>query len=184
MMKIACALLLLVAAVSCAPTTPDTLVAEDSKFVPGYGLPYGLPNINWGAIHDAISKHIDDYYEIEIDLSGADSDLQSAWPGRGCPCMNNNKVRSFWQCKDPDDNNKYLEFVRLTHGTNWQAEMEKCAKKEGKYDSVEQKREEEFTGKGGKYEMKTSSWFSHYHGRPTAAHSSSDTCATHTHTRA
>merc|ERR1711918_278752 len=95
-------------------------------------------NINWGAIADAISKHIDDYYEIEIDLSGADSDLQSEWPGRGCPCMNNNKVRSFLQCDE--GNNKYLEFVRVTHGTNWEAEMEKCAKKEGK--TLDEKKEE------------------------------------------
>merc|ERR1712216_711813 len=73
MMKLACALLLLVAAVSCAPTTPDTLVAEDSKFVPGYGMPsvsmpWGPP-IDWGAIADTIAKQLDDYYEIEIDLS-------------------------------------------------------------------------------------------------------------------
>merc|ERR1711988_642142 len=142
--------------------------ADDSKFVPGYGLPYGLPNINWGAIHDAISKYNDDYYEIEIDLSSATPDLKSSWPGRGCPCMNNNKVRSFYQCDE--GNNKYLEFVRLTHGTNWEAEMEKCAKKEGKYDSLEEKQEAEFTGKGGKYEMKSSGWYKHYHGLPTNCH--------------
>merc|ERR1712216_415220 len=156
MMKLACALLLLVAAVSCAPTTPDTLVAEDSKFVPGYGMPsvsmpWGPP-IDWGAIADTIAKQLDDYYEIEIDLSQDSTPgkvLQSTWPGRACPCMNNDKVRSFYQCSMPNEPHKYLELVRLTRGTNWAAEMEACAKKDG---SSLAEQQEEFNNNGGKYE--------------------------------